>query len=293
MQMTSQLGATSAHTHTSTATGGQITDAALSTAVTVAKGGTGLTAGTSGGVPYFNATSTMASWAALTANLPVIGGGAGAAPAVGTRSGNTTAYVTTTGTQTRLGGAWRLTPMAMIFAAAAACGTGAAPVTPIRPYSAIPVTAGSVYGCIIDGDEMLCMADTTTAGADATWQLGFEMPPDVGHRLTYKLQLDGKANATSGAIRINPAWNTWAPGVTRASLTLNPETVIPDSVTGAAGSGDTVTWGAGDSNQLIRAKWTLNASTVTAGQRIAMNLVFENTSHTLAVQSGWIPFDNL
>lgn len=56
--------------------------------------------GTSGGVPYFNASNTMASSAALTANLPVIGGGAGGAPSVGTRSGNTTAFVTTTGTQT-------------------------------------------------------------------------------------------------------------------------------------------------------------------------------------------------
>ena len=57
-------------------------------------------AGTSGGVPYFSSASTWASSAALTANLPVIGGGAGGAPSVGTRSGNTTAFVTTTGTQT-------------------------------------------------------------------------------------------------------------------------------------------------------------------------------------------------
>lgn len=57
-------------------------------------------AGTSGGVPYFSSSSTWASSAALTANAPVIGGGAGSAPSVGTRSGNTTAFVTTTGTQT-------------------------------------------------------------------------------------------------------------------------------------------------------------------------------------------------
>lgn len=56
--------------------------------------------GTSGGIPYFSGATTLASSAALTANLPVIGGGAGVAPTVGTRSGNTTAYVTTTGAQT-------------------------------------------------------------------------------------------------------------------------------------------------------------------------------------------------
>lgn len=47
----------------------------------VPHGGTGLTAGTSGGVPYFNSTTTMASSALLTANAIVLGGGAGAAPA--------------------------------------------------------------------------------------------------------------------------------------------------------------------------------------------------------------------
>lgn len=48
--------------------------------LSVARGGTGLTAGTSGGVPYFSANNTISSSAALGANLLVIGGGAGAAP---------------------------------------------------------------------------------------------------------------------------------------------------------------------------------------------------------------------
>ena len=48
----------------------------------VGNGGTGLTSGTSGGVLYFNASNTLASSAALTANQIVLGGGAGAAPTV-------------------------------------------------------------------------------------------------------------------------------------------------------------------------------------------------------------------
>src|SRR5271166_6241656 len=44
--------------------------------------------GTSGGIPYFNAATTMASSGVLSANNPVIGGGAGTAPTVGSRSGN-------------------------------------------------------------------------------------------------------------------------------------------------------------------------------------------------------------
>jgi hypothetical protein len=69
-------------------------------AVTVAQGGTGIASGTSGGVPYFSGSTTIASSGALTANAPVIGGGAGNAPTVGTRSGNTTEFATVSGAKT-------------------------------------------------------------------------------------------------------------------------------------------------------------------------------------------------
>jgi hypothetical protein len=58
----------------------------------VANGGTGLTAGTSGGVPYYSAAGTIASSAALAASALVVGGGAGATPAtITTGTGVTTA----------------------------------------------------------------------------------------------------------------------------------------------------------------------------------------------------------
>ena len=65
----------------STATSGAVTVAGT---LAVGSGGTGLTSGTSGGVPYFSATNTLASSAALAANAIVLGGGAGAAPATTT-----------------------------------------------------------------------------------------------------------------------------------------------------------------------------------------------------------------
>ena len=65
------------------------------TTIGVAYGGTGLVSGTSGGVLGFTAAGTLASSIALTANLPVIGGGAGATPTVGSVSGNTTVFATT------------------------------------------------------------------------------------------------------------------------------------------------------------------------------------------------------
>lgn len=56
----------------------------------VANGGTGITSGTSGGIPYYSGTTTIASSAALTANRLVIGGGAGSAPTVVGSLGTTT-----------------------------------------------------------------------------------------------------------------------------------------------------------------------------------------------------------
>jgi hypothetical protein len=61
----------------SIATSGAVT---LGGTLNVASGGTGLTAGTSGGVLYYSATGALASSAALAANFLVIGGGAGVAP---------------------------------------------------------------------------------------------------------------------------------------------------------------------------------------------------------------------
>lgn len=58
--------------------------------LSVARGGTGLASGTSGGIPYFNSTSTMASSGLLTANALMLGGGAGASPTVLGSLGTTT-----------------------------------------------------------------------------------------------------------------------------------------------------------------------------------------------------------
>lgn len=48
--------------------------------INAASGGTGLASGTSGGIPYFSSTTTIASSGLLTANGIVLGGGAGATP---------------------------------------------------------------------------------------------------------------------------------------------------------------------------------------------------------------------
>lgn len=91
--------------------------------VPVAQGGTNLGSGTSGGVLGFTASGVMASSAALTANLPVLGGGAGATPISGARSGNTTTYGTTSGSLVN-GHCVQIDPNGNFVDAGGACTTG-------------------------------------------------------------------------------------------------------------------------------------------------------------------------
>jgi hypothetical protein len=79
-------GTGTAHAYTAASTGGYILTSGGASApafiqtLPVANGGTGLTAGTSGGVLAYTATGVLASSGALAANNVVVGGGAGAAP---------------------------------------------------------------------------------------------------------------------------------------------------------------------------------------------------------------------
>lgn len=76
--------ALAAHDHQGTGVQGGTLDAAaiVSGILAVARGGTGLGSGTSGGVLGYTASGTLASSGALTASALVLGGGAGATPTV-------------------------------------------------------------------------------------------------------------------------------------------------------------------------------------------------------------------
>jgi hypothetical protein len=142
-------------------------------------------AGTSGGIPYFSSSSTWASSGALTVNLPVIGGGAGTAPTVGTRSGNTTAFVTTTGTQTS-GDCVTIDTNGNHIASGAACGGGS-------------VTGSGSAGQITYWTGASTIAGSSTLQWDDTnGTMGINVTPSSTRQLTVK----GDATNASGAILV-------------------------------------------------------------------------------------------
>lgn len=67
------------------------------TAVDVAHGGTGIASGTSGGIPYYSGSTTIASSGALSNHFVVLGGGAGSAPKVVASAGNSGDVLTSNG----------------------------------------------------------------------------------------------------------------------------------------------------------------------------------------------------
>ena len=130
----------------------------------VAAGGTGLTSGTSGGVPYYSASGTLASSGALTANALVIGGGAGAAPSVTT---------TATGVLTFLG-----TPSSANFAAMLTDETG----TGANVFATSPTLVTPILGTPTSGNLSNCTADGTD-------QVGFKNIPQNAQTGSYTMVL--------------------------------------------------------------------------------------------------------
>jgi hypothetical protein len=168
-------------------------------AVTVGQGGTGINSGVSGGVPYFSATSTMASSPALGANLPVIGGGPGAAPATGTRQGNTTAFVTYAGSAPAANDCAKFDASGNITTAGAACGSGGG--------GSGDVTGGSASAT----GELAAYSSTTGKGIGRSFA-SFSGPASTVK--TYALPNANASILTDAAVVTVPQGGTGAPSLT-------------------------------------------------------------------------------
>ncbi|MET4801410.1 hypothetical protein [Bradyrhizobium sp. LB11.1] len=137
--------------------------------VAVAQGGTGIGSGTSGGIPYFNNTSTMASSGLLAANAVVVGGGAGAAPATVTTG---TSVITALGVNIGSTGSMLLQGSAAALNAAPGNPTGTTSLSPTAKMMGLGSTCvitpvrGTRVRFTITGS-----INNNTAGDTATYRL--------------------------------------------------------------------------------------------------------------------------
>ena len=162
-------------------------------AVAVNRGGTGLSAGTSGGVPYFSSTSTIASSAALAANALVIGGGAGVAPSTVTTG---TGVVTALGVNTGTAGAFVVNGGVLGTPSSGTVTnlTGTASININGTVGATTPAAGSFTS--VTASTTLGVTGTTTLTGVATLTANPVLSAGTANGVTY---LNGSKSLTSGS----------------------------------------------------------------------------------------------
>jgi len=170
---------------------------------------------------------------------------------------------------------------------------------PFLPSSAVAIgTSGEVFlnthvgkGPNGSQHEGLGVANATDLTADRVWHVIFDMPPSLPTG-TAKLALGVLADIQAGDLSVDPTWASVALDEDPSAATLNAEGPNPDVRTGGDGSdGDNSTfgWATGDDDKYLEAKWTLNADTVVAGERIIMDLRIDDGDTDVAAVSTLLP----
>lgn len=239
----------------------------IATPVTVPNGGTGLASGTSGGILGFTASTTLASSAALTANLPVIGGGAGATPSSGTRTGNTTEFASWTGAKTS-GACVEIDASGNLYAEASGCGVSGATIIPFHYQYVVGLcqdatatlglnvpTSNAATAVCITGSNTQLAAGVFPDSATSAVQGNFWLPSDW----TGNIDVQGKwrTSATTGNVvwqvsticvadaeTVDPAFNTASTtteGAKGTTLQLNDFSMTTITITGCA-AGEQLYW---------------------------------------------------
>lgn len=114
------------------------------TNVSVALGGTGLTGGTSGGIPFFASASTMGSSAALTAHSITLGGGAGSTPYSLASNGTSGQVLQSNGASADP--SWAAAPVGTVTSITAGSGLSGGTITGSGTVACVAAASG-VEGC--------------------------------------------------------------------------------------------------------------------------------------------------
>lgn len=178
------------------------------------------TAGTSGGIPYFSSASVVSSSSALTSNVLVKGGGAGAAPTVSSVTDNGTTVSTTEAIQTIAGT------------------VSSSPVNGIQIGGATPgLAAGTSTSLSIQvGNGVATGTLDMRAGSAQFWSIG---TASSGASLTYAPGVN--ANVVSTIAGLNKTQTS----ASSPALLLGSEAGNNGSMTATSGTTSGVNFGAG------------------------------------------------
>lgn len=253
----------------------------------VANGGTGLSSGTSGGIPYYSATGTLASSAALTLNAIVLGGGpSGAAPAttatgagvvtaIGNAVNQTSGLVTQTAT---------LTASALLIGGGASTGI-ASTTTGTGVVTALGVNVGSAGAVVVNGGALGTPSSGTVTNLTGTASININGTVGATTANTGKFTSITNTGLTTGRVVY-----TTTGGLQTSSANLlysGTDLTVYDITVGRGGSGvytDTAVGNAalslsGGNNTSIGA-FTLNGQSATGNANTAVGayaMLFNDT----------------
>lgn len=253
----------------------------------VANGGTGLSSGTSGGIPYYSATGTIASSAALTLNAIVLGGGpSGAAPAttatgtgvvtaIGNAVNQTSGLVTQTAT---------LTASALLIGGGASTGI-ASTTTGTGVVTALGVNVGSAGAVVVNGGALGTPSSGTVTNLTGTASININGTVGATTANTGKFTSITNTGLTTGRVVY-----TTTGGLQTSSANLlysGTDLTVYDITVGRGGSGlytDTAVGNAalslsGGNNTSIGA-FTLNGQSATGNANTAVGayaMLFNDT----------------
>ena len=148
----------------------------------------------------------------------------------------------------------------------------------IQPRSPVIATSGKIFDWVLVGQTNSRQEGgygvMASLDGDATLEVVFDIPTSVPSG-TAKLKCKARANATSGAAKLNPKWFSCAAEENPDTLTLNAEGT------------STITWAAGDVDVVKELDITMDADTFVVDETVYVHIVFETSSWTLAQISLW------
>jgi hypothetical protein len=201
---------------------GQVIATHLAGPLPLPQGGLGLSSGPSGGLLFFSSTTSLAVTGSLTQNAPLLGGGPGEGPVLGTRSGTTLEFGTILGPHT-VGKQLTFDPNGNIVASASDIGGGTGNVVSVFGRSGTVIAVPGDYTAA----QVTNAADKTAANF-FTHASGQSMPQLV---LTGAISGTLAMRAPGGA---GTSLLTWPAGTTDFSATGGPGQVVRQSTVGGA-----------------------------------------------------------
>lgn len=260
--------------------------AAVTGTLAVGNGGTGIGSGTSGGIPYFNTTSSMASSALLGSGSLVLGGGAGNAPFV--LGAGSTDNILKQGSSSLQWGSINLGSSNAVGTSTLTVANGGTGQTSLNAHAVLLGNGTGTINFAIPSSTSGFVLTSNGTGSDPTWQSpsGTGTVTDVGLTMPSGFIVSGSPITTAGTFVVTGTLAVGSGGTGQSTLTNHGVLVGAGSSAitqlSAASAGTVLTGQGASSDPSFSATPTLGVNGTTPGTLSIANGNGGGASVTLA-----------